>query len=235
MPRAALGSLCLHLANPTKKLQKFARDVAKGLSELLNKTVTDGVRLKVLLNDRQQAVVGYEVNQLKPSGAPVPLRLRGAKEKFALWVIFTFDLDPSSGKLRTVKNHFELQHADAEMIISYDYNREPTNKYSDPHIHLPGKARAIKRMLKVIGREKDKIEDLHFPVGSALFRLCLEDLIEFLILEGIVPGRPGWEVALKDSRDAFHKIQAGAVAREWPETVAKELVATGWDVAAPAV
>jgi hypothetical protein len=34
---------------------------------------------------------------------------------------------------------------------------------------------------------------LHFPVGGKRFWPCLEDLVEMLIVEGLVSGRDGWQ------------------------------------------
>jgi hypothetical protein len=46
----------------------------------------------------------------------------------------------------------------------------------------------------------------------------LEDVVEFLIVEGFAEGREGWLRALNRHRAGFHRIQLAAALRRDPET-----------------
>ena len=53
-------------------------------------------------------------------------------------------------------------------------------------------------------------------MGGKRFRPCVEDVVEFLIVERLADGREGWREAVDGGRDSFTRIQAGAVARRYP-------------------
>ena len=111
--------------------------------------------------------------------------------------------------------------------------REPPNEFPEAHIHIHGKSDVLRRMLHVGGRGRDKPADLHLPVGGRRFRPCLEDIIEFCILERLATPREGWQSALNGSRDGYHDRQLRAAVLRNPAIAAEALKHDGWQVTAP--
>ena len=116
-------------------LERQARKFAGDLTELLNGTVTHGVRMRSYMDRHGRAVVGYKVSEANPVGDCVPLTVSQASARLCFSVLHTLELDDSGAFLTT---------------------------------------------------SKSKPADLHLPVGGRRFRPCLEDIIEFCILERVV-------------------------------------------------
>ena len=70
-------------------------------------------------------------------------------------------------------------------------------------------------------------------VGGRRFRPCLEDVIEFCILERLVTPRDGWKQALNKSRDAYLDLQLRAAVHRNPKEAADALKHDGWRVSEP--
>ncbi len=200
---------------------------------MLNLTLTHGPRLSVVMEPSGCAVIGNRISREKPLGEPVSLSASRAQPRLELRLLHTLALDKSQQFLTTTKNSYKLSHArDSCPIVTYDYTCNPPNSYPEAHFHLHGEAVAIREMLDRCGRTKDKPDDLHFPVGGRRFRPCLEDLIEFCILEQLVVPHDGWQKALEESRRWFHKRQLQAAVRGDPEVAADALAKAGWRVTA---
>ena len=90
-------------------------------------------------------------------------------------------------------------------------------------------------MLQASGREKNKPADFHLPVGGRRFRPCLEDIIEFCILERLVTPRVMiGSSALNTSRDKYHDRQFNAAVRRNLAAAAEVLERHNWQVTEPA-
>ena len=110
-----------------------------------------------------------------------------------------------------------------ESIITYEYMREPPNNFPEAHFHIHGESDMLQNMSDACGRNKDKPADLHLPVGGRRFRPCLEDIIEFCILEQLVTPRDNWRDTLKKSRDLYYDQQLRAATRRAPDIVTEAL------------
>ena len=215
-------------------LERQARAFAGQLSEALNGTVTDGLRLTVFMNPSRRAVIGNRVSKLDLIGAPIALTVTRAPAQLELHLLHTLDLDDSRQFLTTNKSTYTLRAAGSGTpIVTYDYARGSPNEFPAAHMHLHGRSDALQSMLERCRRVRDKQDDLHFPVGGPRFRPCLEDLIEFCILERLVTPRDGWQAALNRSRDRYRERQLKAATREFPELAASVLKSEGWTVTAP--
>ena len=215
-------------------LERQARKFAGDLSELLNGTVTHGVRLRSYMDRRGRAVVGYKVSESNPVGDCVPLTISRSPARLYLSVLHTLELDDSGTFLTTNKSSYTLQaDDDTASILTYDFVREPPNEFPEAHIHIHGESEILVRMLRSSGRDKSKPADLHLPVGGRRFRPCLEDIIEFCILERLVTPREGWESALNSSRDEYLDQQLRAAVHRNPITAADALKRDGWQVIQP--
>ena len=215
-------------------LERQARQFAGGLTELLNGTVTDGIRLRSYMDQRGRAVIGYNVREANPVGDCVPLTISRSPARLYLSVLHTLEMDDSGSNLTTNRSSYTLQ-ADNETasILTYDFVREPPNEFPEAHIHIHGEAEVLVRLLRAGGRDKSKPADLHLPVGGRRFRPCLEDIIEFCILERLVTPRKGWEKALNRSRDDYRQRQLRTAVHHDPFTAAQVLERAGWQVTEP--
>ena len=215
-------------------LERQARKFAGDLTELLNGTVTHGIRMRSYMDRHGRAVVGYKVSEANPVGDCVPLTVSQASPRLFVSVLHTLELDDSGAFLTTSKSSYTLQEDDdTTSILTYDFVREPPNEFPEAHIHIHGESDVLSRMLHASGRNKSKPADLHLPVGGRRFRPCLEDIIEFCILERLVTPRDGWKQALNKSRDEYLDLQLRAAVHRNPKEAADALKHDGWRVSEP--
>ena len=181
-----------------------------------------------------RAVIGYRLNKGDLYGEAIDLTLAKSPARLRLLLHHTLVLDESNQHLTTDKSSYTLATADSNSAaLTYDYVRDPPNKYPEAHLHIDGEAQGLQRMLDSSGRSKNRPADLHLPVGGRRYRPSLEDLIEFCILEELVTPRPNWQRALDDSRDRFHTQQLRAAVRRNPDEAASVLRDIGWTASAP--
>ncbi len=215
-------------------LERQARKFAGDLTELFNGTVTHGVRLRSYMDRHGRAVIGYKVSEANPVGDCVPLTISRSPAHLYLSVIHTLELDESETFLATSRSSYTLQEDnDAASILTYDFVREPPNEFPEAHIHIHGRSDVLSRMLQAGGRDKSKPADLHLPVGGRRFRPCLEDIIEFCVLERLVDARDGWKEAVNRSRDKYLDEQLRAAVHRNPTAAAEVLRRDGWRVTEP--
>ena len=82
-------------------------------------------------------------------------------------------------------------------------------------------------------RRRQRVSDLHFPVGGRRFRPCLEDVLEMLILEFNVVPSPDQETALealRAGRAAWRAHQLGAAVADNPAVAVRVLTQLGYEV-----
>ncbi len=171
-----------------------------------------------------RAVIGYRLNKRNLYGEAIGLALARSPARLRLLLHHTLELDESNQHLTTDKSTYTLVTADTNSaVLTYDYVREPPNRYPEAHLHVDGEAEGLQHMLNSNGRSKNRPADLHLPVGGRRFRPSLEDLIEFCILEELVTPRSNWQRALDTSRDRFHAQQLRAAVRRNPSEAASVL------------
>jgi hypothetical protein len=208
-------------------LQKPAGQFAHQLTELLNRTITDGVRVKsVLEDDGRVGWVGYEITRQAPfPGRPIPVARAGGRSHCWLYVQYTLHRD-DEGYLTVEQSTFALhvgQDLDSDSLFHYDYNRNPDTDYPEAHIQVPGSSPALTGLGQQFGRQWE-LGQLHFPVGGRRFRPCLEDVVEFLVVEEFVDPRDGWRDVLAEHRQRFHQRQLAAAVRRDPGTAKQALL-----------
>ena len=217
-------------------LKAQAREFAGELSDLLNHTVADGIRLRSYMDRQGGAVIGYQASEKNPLGDSVPLTTSQAPARLYLSILQTLELDDSGTFLTTSKSSYTLEaNSDKIPILTYDFVREPPNDFPEAHVHIHGESDVLRGMLQASGREKNKPADFHLPVGGRRFRPCLEDIIEFCILERLVTPRKGWKNALVTSRDKYHDQQFKAAVRRNLAAAAEVLKRHNWQVTEPAI
>lgn len=148
-----------------------------------------------------RAAIGNRINEREPIGSPIALTVSRAPASLELRFLHSLELDESGRFLTTSRSTYKLCEAESgSPVVTYDYTRHPPNQYPEAHLHIHGRVENVQLMLERCGRSKDKPDDLHLPVGGRRFRPCLEDLIEFCVLERLVEPRPGWQEAVNESR-----------------------------------
>ena len=204
------------------------------MTAMLNGTVTDGIRLSPMMDAHARAVIGFRLSKNDLHGEAIDLTTSRSPARLRLLLHHTLVLDEAGQHLTTDKSTYTLVTAnDDSAVLTYDYVRQPPNKYPEAHLHLDGESATLRHLMSTCGHTKRKPVNLHLPVGGRRFRPSLEDLIEFCILEELVTPRAGWQEALDASRDRFHTQQLKAAARRNPDHAAKVLRDMGWTVAAP--
>ena len=102
------------------------------------------------------------------------------------------------------------------LLLHYDYERDKS-RYPEAHLHVRATSDAREEVTRRCGREGRPLERFHLPLGPRRLRPVLEDLIEFLIVEGLAPRRPGWEAHIRQGRARFMENQLAAAVRSDPE------------------
>ena len=77
------------------------------ISDALNGTVTQGLRLSVVMDRRGFAAIGNRVDKLKPLGDPVALTVSKAPARLKLRLLHTLELDESRQFLTTSKSTYK--------------------------------------------------------------------------------------------------------------------------------
>lgn len=213
-----------------RDLERQAKQFAGEIADLLNGTVTDGIRLDCGFyshGSQRQAIVTYKLDRVNRRGEPIPLKISRAPARLSLRVFHALRMDDEGHRLANTKSTHGLyvQHKSA---FAYHYERDPNNDYPVAHLHIDGKAKRLQRVLDAAGRAKDRPTDLHLPVGGPRYRPSLEDLIEFCIVERLVKARAGWRQLLRESREKSHEQQLRSAVRNNPGIAADALISLGW-------
>lgn len=209
--------------NRPLNLAVAATEFAAQLSDTLNGTVTDGVRLSAVpVPAKKMVYVGAGVGRqdLTPRTG---FRLRRADGRPAVYMLVSYRLraDDEHSYL-TVQNSVVALALDQNMgheLMHVDYERDKPNDYPEAHLQLVATSDEWKRL-----SPGKPLERLHLPVGPRRFRPSLEDVIEFLIREGLADGRNGWRDIVDTRREAFQLLQLRAAIRRHPD-VAREALA----------
>jgi hypothetical protein len=218
------GWLFVALPGRPRSLREQAGDFADRTSDLLNRTVADGIRVRaVLQHDGQVGWIGYGISKEYPSpGRGIPLTVSAARPRCFLHVMHT--LIQAYGVLITDESSFGL-YLDQDLdgcVFHYDYARYPGNPYPAAHLQVVATSAAFDELCGRLHRGAE-LARLHFPVGGRRFRPCLEDVVEMLIVEGLAAPRDGWEQAIEEHRILYRRIQLKAAVRDDREAVREEL------------
>lgn len=216
-------------------LQK-ASDFAVETADLLNKTVTDGIRISVQSRGDDAAAIGYGLTRSELLPKPLPLAVKG-KARVFLYLIHSLSLDHERKYLTatssTISLYTSAEMASAELIVGMDYTRERQNEYPNVHLHVAGQRSDLDGLYLGTNRKNRQLRDLHLPVGGRRFRPTLEDMIQFAITEEMVKPRSGWLEVVEQYRERWIERQLGALVRRRPEIAADRLKESGWTVTPP--
>lgn len=111
-------------------------------SELLNSTVTDGVRVSSLTTSSGLATIGVGVGKRDSNPKPIPLAPAGGRALVYLYLAHYCVLDPEGVYLAMTQSTLSLytsaEMSDDELILGIDYVRDPANQFPGSHIHVSG-------------------------------------------------------------------------------------------------
>lgn len=220
---------------PAPDVQGLARDFADRVSKLLNGTVAHGVRLSAVLDSAQRIViVGRNVTRTNFTPQPVPLTITAAAAPAWLLVAYVLDLDPERDHLAVVKSQCSvyLDEGLTEPVVRYEYDRAPPHDYPAAHVQVHGTSEAMARLCERAGIRRD-LHRFHLPVGGRRYRPSVEDVIEFLVVEGLVDAHTGWKDEVAARRREWFSVQLMAAVRRDPDTAAGQLRKMGYRVTQP--
>lgn len=195
-------------------LDKLTADFAGELSSLLNQTICDGIRLTpVTSHERGMSWVGYEIRRdsLSPARA-IPIGVTGQPSAF-IHAAFTLTFDDEGDYVQVQQSTMGIcAEPDLdEFLFHYDYDRDKVG-YPDAHVQIPVVHPAWETIRARIKSERT-FGRLHLPLGPKRFRPTIEDLIEFVVDEGIATPRNGWREPLDTARQEFADKQLRAAVR----------------------
>jgi hypothetical protein len=205
-------------------LQRQAREFAEDIQRILNTTICTGVRIAARPSTTPgYAVVGYGISRSSDETLPFPVHIGSRKPRCWLHLGYELSLDKTGRFLTVFSSFFSVQTGpqEASCLCHFDYERDKPGGYPEAHLQVNGVSPALaswpgKTNTRELGR-------LHFPVGGRRFRPTVEDVIEFLIVEGLAEPREGWRTALDARRRDWERIQLRAAMRSDPESSAELL------------
>ncbi|MPZ67289.1 MAG: hypothetical protein GEU83_17890 [Pseudonocardiaceae bacterium] len=165
--------------------------------------------------------------------AAVPLTVSG--ENLArLKIDIRCCLDSHDEFLAVEKSTYQLiATVDREPIFRFEYERAATSKpraHTQIHAHRGALSHLLSRARH---RTPHSMESLHVPVGGDRFRPCLEDVIEFLVVECRFDSRERWRAAVEAGRERWRRIQTRTAVRDSPSEAATALRSLGYTVTSP--
>lgn len=169
---------------------------------------------------RDSVHVGFGVTPADlGSNRPFPLNPGADGQRLALsaWYLLGPDAEGDYVQVQTsvVELLCDIDDEDSS-LLHVDYQRD---KQDYPESHL--QVYATSTYWEVASARS--LDRLHLPVGGRRYRPSIEDVLEFLLCEGMSTGREGWEEAIGEHREDFRRTQLRAAVRRDPET-AREAV-----------
>lgn len=220
-----------------RDLDAQARSFAADTSDVLNRTICNGVRITPLTTANGKTIMGFGIKRTKIQPDPIPIGLAGTKPRLFLYLAHSYELDPEGVYLAMSTSTMSLYSSEAmeddDLVVAIDYTRQPVNSFPGSHLHVSGERSDLDELYLGDRRKSRTLRDLHLPVGGKRFRPTLEDLIEFVVTEEMVVPRDGGEAAVAEHRSRWHSIQLKAAVRRNPNDAASALREAGWCVSGP--
>lgn len=101
-----------------------------------------------------------------------------------------------------------------EPLVRVEYQR--MRDYAPAHVQIHAESSALGYLLAFAQTTTDppKTQVLHLPVGGRRFRPCMEDVLEFAIIDLGVEADDGWREAVKEGRKRWRDIQLRSTIRD---------------------
>jgi hypothetical protein len=226
-------------------LEAEAKKLAGSLSKMLNGTVCDGIRLSAVIRDHVAGGaagmnIGYKISvRDQDLRTGMPLSISRKQARLYLGFFMRLQVDDTNDYMM-VKDSMTLLALDADLsreLLHYDFQRDKQEEepgYPEAHLQVCATSEHWDTLREFTNGAQ--LARLHLPVGPVggrRFRPSLEDVIELLIVEGLVESRDGWQDALNVTRRPFQELQLKAAVRQYPELAAEALRKMSWKVEPP--
>ncbi len=235
------------MANLTEAAEVFAEI----LTDVVNGTVSTGARFVVTPFDGPTELAWVYPEGSTPANVSlIPIVAGLAPDQPArLWLRTSFQvrLDDSREHLAVVRSVFALviDQGSKRPAVRVEYDRDQGNEPDDAiparhrrsaaHVQIHGSSEELAYVQGLNGSQPLRgLEKFHIPVGGRRFRPSLEDFVEFLWTERLVPGlHDGWQEVLTRHRSNWLTLQLRAAVRGDPATAARQLQSMGYTIAEP--
>lgn len=210
------------------RVSTFARETGDTLRAVFDPTLTVDVEHRAGI---PKSVVKANVPLHAVGTDPSDDRAVLARLEVQTWC----GLDSTGKHLAVVNSQCVLVAVlDRAPIIRFEYDRVSTSSKPGAHIQVQAHRGALSHLLSRTGhRTPHSMESLHLPVGGDRFRVCLEDVIEFLIIECKFEGRANWQSEVRAGRARWRRFQLLSAVRDTPSVAIEALQALGYSVIAP--
>lgn len=187
-----------------------AQALAASLTETLNLSVCDGADLQSVEAPDSRFFLGHKVSARDLDGSLVPV-IEFAERLF-LRVHWRFGPNSTGEYLRTEWSQFGLfvwspKAPHPLFRLEVDAESDP-EAWNVAHIQVHATSQLLGQVWGLRGVDRPRrLESLHLPVGGFQYRPCLEDFVEFLIEEELVPAKKTWRSAIEATRSEYRKTQ----------------------------
>lgn len=221
------------------------------LTEVVNGTVSTDVRFVVTpFEGPPELAWVYPEGSIPANVVLIPIVAGlpdGESPRSWLRTSFQVRLDDTGDHLAVQQSVFGLviDEKSKRPAVRVEYDRDKGNEPDDntparhrrgaAHVQIHGSSEELAYVQGLNGdRQLRGLEKFHIPVGGRRFRPSIEDFIEFLWTERLIPGlHPGWEEALTRHRSDWLALQLRAAVRNDPPTAVSQLEAMGYAVEPP--
>jgi hypothetical protein len=224
-------------------LAEQARTFASTLTRVVNASVATSAQFSA------QGLEGKALGWVWPTGSalneqcPIPISAGFVKEP-RLWLNarILVGLDRVGEHLQVETSVFALCIDDrARPAVRIEYDRSLGNEPDDErpgshrraaaHVQIHGASSELSYALAMTHQPPRALEKFHIPVGGKRYRPTLEDFIEFLHAERLLPTlHPGWRDVFRETRGDYLEAQLRAAIRNDQEIAADALRQLGWTV-----
>lgn len=179
----------------------------------------------------------------------IPLSIDG-QHALDLTVAFECAWDHQSCYLAVRKASFAVLPTDkGAPLFRYEFvdGMQPTIPSAHLHVHAHrdeflfalfrgGHGKPAIRAKAADGRSNravPRLADVHFPLGGARMRPCLEDILQMLRTEFAIDVVPGFQDVLDGGRARWRRRQLGAAVRDAPAEAVRVLTEMGYGITDP--
>jgi hypothetical protein len=222
-------------------LDEQAAEFAATLTRVANSTFASGAEFVA------QGLAGRPIAWVWPKGSKIDRRIAipvaAGFEEPRLWISarLMVCLDRVGDHLQVETSVFALCIDDqARPAVRIEYDRSQGSEPDDPpgasrrsaaHVHIHGTSAELTYALAMSGQLPRPLEKFHVPVGGRRFRPSLEDFVEFLHAEQLLPAlHDGWEEVIGETRLEWLEKQLRAAIRNDQTIAADALRKLGWTV-----
>jgi len=227
-----------------------AEELAGILTRVVNGTVTSNVSFVVTpLAENPDLAWVFPEGSTPAAPILIPVTCPAHDAEPLLWINATFQvrLDESEEHLAVQQSVFSLvvDERTKRPVIRLEYERgagtEPDDEVpgghrrSAAHVQIHGASEELAYVQGINRQSKLRgLEHFHIPVGGRRCRPSVEDFIEFLHAERLIPAlNTGWRDVVREHRARWLAIQLKAAVRDDPETAAEQLMAMGYSTQPP--